>query len=287
MIKLHPYEMLYFNSFAGSNMNEAKNNFEMDYWGVSSRAVLENILQKDSSRQIKIFAENYPAKLNAKILLREQRERLIYTDTAASADYFIANYRWHKGEEYLYQKEVFSVMVGNAKIMTAFKVRSSELLYNKVNGKSLMSFFTDFESAKEWWGNNLVGANSFGAHSGLNTTRVDSIVEYSDGLSIKANNLSNKEGIILKASFWKYDIQPNSKGKFVISVEDKEGKNYFWRAVNETKTNTTLGWEKVECAVELPTLKSENDIIKIYLWNQGKKQILIDDVSINFMEEIN
>ncbi|OFY87589.1 MAG: hypothetical protein A3F72_05630 [Bacteroidetes bacterium RIFCSPLOWO2_12_FULL_35_15] len=286
MIQLHPYEHLYFNSLAGKDMNEIKSRFEMDYWGLSSREVLENILQKDSSKQIKIFAESYPATLNARMMPLEERERLIYTDTAENADYFIADYRWHKAEDYVYQKEFYSVTIGNAKIMTAFKIRSEEELYHTVKGKKLLRFFTDFENEEQGWGRGSVSNPAVGAHSGLFTTKVDSLIEYSDGLSFTVTPaFLNKKNIVLKTSFWKYDDQPQSHAKFVVSIDTPDGKNYFWRALNETAANSKKGWEKVTGAIELPLLKTAQYRISIYLWNLGKKQILIDDIEVTFIEE--
>lgn len=286
MLQLHPYEHLYFNSLAGNDMNKIKQNFEMDYWGLSSREVLETILQKDTSKRITLFADSYPEILNVSILPIEKRKRLIYTDTAENADYYIADYRWHKEEDYTYQKELYSVMVGNAKIMTAFKIRSEEELYQTVKGKQLMSFSTDFEKTQPGWGNHSISKPIVGAHSGLFTTKVDSLLEYSDGLSFTATNtLFNKKNILLKTSFWKYDNQSQSKAKFVISIDSPDGKNYFWRALNETVPNLKGDWEKVTSAIELPLIKTAQDKISIYLWNLGKKQILIDDIEVNFIEE--
>jgi hypothetical protein len=124
MVKLHPYEHLYFNASLENNMQKIKNNFEFDYWGLSSREVLENILIIDTSKQIKIYAENIPGIINAEILPEEQRSRLIYTDSVKEAKYFIADYRWTKEENYAYHRSIYSAKIGNTKINTAFIINS-------------------------------------------------------------------------------------------------------------------------------------------------------------------
>jgi hypothetical protein len=291
MIKIHPYQNLYFNSVAGSDMNETKKNFEFDYWGTSSREVLENILKKDSSKKIKLFVENYPAELNAKILPEEERSRIVYTDTEEVADYFITNYRWPIEGEYLYHKETYSAMIGNAKMATAFKIRPKEELYSKVKGKNIGSFSTDFETAKEGWSNNAIDKPFKGSHSGLCCDKVDSLIEYSDGLKItNVDYLYNKGNIILKTSFWKYETGILSDAKFVVAIDSSNGKPYFWHALNhiQTKQNVPKGvWEEVIGAVELPRIRAKTDRISIYLWNIGKKPILIDDIKIDFIQEEN
>jgi hypothetical protein len=124
MVNLHPYQHLYFNSVARTDMDNLKDKFEMDYWGLSSRKVLEKILELDSRSKIRIYAENYPAELNVEILPKESRKRLVITETPEKADYFIADYRLRKAADYPYKKEFCSVKIGNTNISAAFQVRN-------------------------------------------------------------------------------------------------------------------------------------------------------------------
>ena len=291
MIKIHPYQNLYFNAAAGNDMNEIKKNFEFDYWMGSSREVLENILKKDSSKKITIYAENLPGELNAQILTKEQRKRLAYTDTESNANYYIANYRWTKEGEYLYYNDFYSATIGDAKIMTAFKIQSSDELYRNAKGKLLGSFSSGFDTVKTGWGNNHVVKPINGAHTGLYASKTDSVIEYGDGLTItNIDFLYGKERVLLKTSFWKYETNTQSDAKFIVAVDSSNGKPYFWHALNEIETKQSIPkgiWEKVTGAVELPPIRTKNDIITIYLWNIGKKPILVDDVKIDFIEEKN
>jgi hypothetical protein len=122
MIKLHPYENIYFNSIAGRSMQDIKQQFEMDYWGLSYRKGLEYIVQHDSSTVISIFPANFPGFLNFKILPETQQKRLKLEKKLEQADYFITSYRWHK-EPYDYPNEVYSIEIDGAKIMSVFKLK--------------------------------------------------------------------------------------------------------------------------------------------------------------------
>jgi len=124
MIKNHPYGDLYFNGFAGKDMQDIKNKFELDYWGLSYRKALEYVLAADKRPVIRMLAENSPGQYNASILPANDRKRLKFVNDRNSADYFMSNYRWHK-EEYPIdpRNEVFSVKVGNAKIMVVYKLK--------------------------------------------------------------------------------------------------------------------------------------------------------------------
>ncbi len=120
-VKLHPYQNVYFNRLAGKNMKEIKNNFELDYWGLSYRKALEYVLENNPDEAIKIYVANHPGKENARILKPDGRNRLIYVDNPDEAEYFLSNYRWHK-EEYPYKNEYYSIKIDEAKIMVVYKI---------------------------------------------------------------------------------------------------------------------------------------------------------------------
>lgn len=120
IIDNHPYQHVYYNALTG-NMANAKDNFEMDYWGVLYKQGLEYIVKTDSSTTIKVHVANDPGILNSMILPAEQRNRLIYVDEIKQSDYFLTNYRWHK-HNYVLQNECYSVMTGKAKIFSVFKM---------------------------------------------------------------------------------------------------------------------------------------------------------------------
>jgi len=125
MATLHPYQNVHFNFLAGADMRAVKERFELDYWGLSYREALEYILREDTEDVIKVYVANQPGKENAKILTKDQRDRLRYVDEPGQAKYFLSNYRWHK-EEYPYENEFYSIKVGNAKIMVVYKMKNEQ-----------------------------------------------------------------------------------------------------------------------------------------------------------------
>ncbi len=121
MIRNHPYQYVYFNRLAGASLAQAKNLYEMDYWGVSSKAALEYILKTDPSKKIVVACDEPSASYNTLLLTRDENNRIVFTDNTDLADYFIGKYRNHP-EDYPYSNEVFSVSVDGAKIVTVFKM---------------------------------------------------------------------------------------------------------------------------------------------------------------------
>jgi hypothetical protein len=121
MVRYHPYQNLYFNMLAGRNMKEVKENFEIDYWGLTFREGLEYILENDDREVIKISYGDAPGRRNSRIIKPADRGRIDYVNHPGYADYFIANYKYHR-TEYLYEEEFYSISIGNAKVLVIYKL---------------------------------------------------------------------------------------------------------------------------------------------------------------------
>lgn len=288
LIKLHPYEHLYFNETKMQSMEKQKRDFEFDYWGLSSKEALEKLLQMDTSKQIFIQAENLPGELNAWLLKPEERARLKFTKNLEGATYFLADYRWRQEEDYQYKREVLSTMIGDTKANTIFRVLNSRTVFN-LPGAKLLSFQNDFETNKtEWKGNNIIKPDS--AHSGMQCTEVDKNKTISESLEITdVSSLAGNGRLMVKTTFWVYDVEPGSSSKFAIGFENKDGQPYFWYGIAELKNEYRQRypkWKKIDAAMQLPVLRSKDDKIKLYLMNMSGTRILLDDVEVSFEEEI-
>ncbi|MEL6924707.1 MAG: hypothetical protein AAFO94_11735, partial [Bacteroidota bacterium] len=89
MIRNHPHQNVYFNRLAVAN---AQTQFELDYWGMSNKQVLEQLLAHDTRDTIRIRAANWAVSANKDILTPAQRKRLKYVGYE-EADYYISNHR--------------------------------------------------------------------------------------------------------------------------------------------------------------------------------------------------
>lgn len=122
MVRYHPYQNIYFNALAGTDMAEIKKKFELDYWGLSYRKALEYILENDPSNNVRIKVAEDPGYFNSYILPEESRHRLIYVNDLKSAKYFISTFRWHPSE-YSPAKDFFSIKIGAAKIIVVYRLK--------------------------------------------------------------------------------------------------------------------------------------------------------------------
>lgn len=72
---------------------------------------------------------------------------------------------------------------------------------------------------------------------------------------------------------------------FVISVEDRAGKNLYWESALLTQKNPTANpdWNEVKADFLIfPGHFPADAIVKMYIWNKEKKDFLIDDFEINY-----
>jgi hypothetical protein len=285
LIDLHPYENVYFNFLAGKDMKEVKQNFELDYYGVSSKQALDYILKNDPSVKLNIYAEQYPQQLNAQYLPAEQRNRIKFSEMEY-ADYFITQYRFHR-QPYDFRNEIFSAKVGNATILSVFKLSDSEKRSIGPQGKIWKTFRTDFEEQLPERRFMHIFKPTTGAHSGERVTMTNVIHPFSDGLKFEIpDTLCNKEGLVLKVTLWKYE-DIGSESNVVVDVKNKDSANvYFWNGINSKPlVGTIRKWDQFSATVQLPVIKSPLDEVSVYLWNVGKTPIMMDDIEVQLIEK--
>ncbi len=129
-IRLHPFENVYFNSFAGKDMENIKKKFELDYWGLSYKDGLNYILDHDTTSVIKVYPDNFSGQVNLYIFPKERRKRIFFTESVTDATYFITNFRWHP-EGFTNEKEFYSIKTGNTEILAVYKITPVFLSFYK------------------------------------------------------------------------------------------------------------------------------------------------------------
>jgi hypothetical protein len=105
---------------------EIKENWLMDYWGLSNRQALEYILARDNSEEINVAAgSNMELWRSIKLLDPNDQARIKYVTNFASAEYIITNYRDSKVFDDSNFPDNFVVnhrfMVGNANVATLLR----------------------------------------------------------------------------------------------------------------------------------------------------------------------
>ncbi len=116
----HPHQQVYFSELAGG-IRGASGRFELDYWGLSYKQLLEQLLQVDVRARIKVSVDNEPGRLNVDALPMALRQRIQLVDRREDADYHLTNHRWHYGETH--GGRVTAVTVDGVEIAGAYKAK--------------------------------------------------------------------------------------------------------------------------------------------------------------------
>lgn len=135
MIFNHPYQNLYFNELAGG-LENAKQHFDLDYWGLTFREGLDYIAVNDASSVIPVFFA-HGHKKNLDILGDDNRKRFVACDHPQEARYILSNFRWYRDranyrwDPYIYTMQhpkFYSVSVDGVEVMTVVKTDVSSNL---------------------------------------------------------------------------------------------------------------------------------------------------------------
>ena len=124
-LKNHPYQFVYFNPIFN---NLTKNNFDLDYWGISNRSVLEKVFLINKKENFKVSTISF-TNLNDSLRLIEpeirKKIRIVYD--LNQADYIIDNHmkKWSStpGEEN-FKKDfsiVYNLIIDGNLINTVYK----------------------------------------------------------------------------------------------------------------------------------------------------------------------
>jgi hypothetical protein len=145
---------------------------------------------------------------------------------------------------------------------------------------------TDFEKTTDPW-RRPYNRNASFAHSGQFIGYLDSLHPYSVTLEIKPEGLSPYPAIFyIEGSVWIRDsIKGSSNGAFfVFSVDslDQIGNYYYNFPVNDIPDNPDRVWRECKFSLTLPEFRTPGRLLKIYIWNNGKKPFMIDDFSVAF-----
>ncbi|MEE4255684.1 MAG: hypothetical protein V2I47_01465 [Bacteroidales bacterium] len=107
---------------------------------------------------------------------------------------------------------------------------------------------------------------------------------YSPGIKTEIRNLRDSTRILLRASAYVYVPEHAAYNPFhlVFSVENEEGV-YVYQSVDSNPEDIKTGeWNEIRMAAETKEIKSPGDIMKVYVWYSGKREVIVDDFTVEF-----
>jgi hypothetical protein len=161
----------------------------------------------------------------------------------------------------------------------ALAILSSCSNKNKTNP---LYYSNDMESANCWNDNNtlVVGA----AHSGKTFSKVTPESPYSFTFHKLLKDISSKRVRRVEYSCWVNLSSSTSQANLVLAI-DTVGKSLLWVGT-PTKEFVSVPnkWVKMKGKATIPANINRENEIKIYVWDNGKDAVSVDDFEITFKE---
>jgi hypothetical protein len=136
-----------------------------------------------------------------------------------------------------------------------------------------------FEPSEEWQNMELTKKHP-NAHSGSSVCEVDSSREF--GITFVKKLGAFHKGVPkgMKAGMWVRLDEPSKETSLVMAVE-QDGKVLQWESMSlKPLVKKASTWFEISTLFSLKPQSPESAVLKLYLWNQGKQHLLIDDVVI-------
>lgn len=170
----------------------------------------------------------------------------------------------------LYQNPTLNIAIYELKVPPQAKKLGSNLLHSQ----------NDFEKKYPHWDQVETQIESNSPHRGKAAYRFS---EYSATFNFPLDELkkSPETGLRIQAKVY-LKIPTANKAKLVISLENAEGA-YLWQAQDLNKFLKLYGqWLPVEYTLDVPkTGLKPNSRLKIYVWNEDKTELWMDDFEVN------
>ncbi|MGP8216721.1 MAG: hypothetical protein ACLQQ4_14245 [Bacteroidia bacterium] len=158
-------------------------------------------------------------------------------------------------------------------------------------GPTLYSFesLDDFEDSAKYWSKADKAFLSDTIHfSGKHSYKLDEQHEWAPGFTCSLNDMSWGKNDVIKVSLELYPMDTLNNVDIVSTLESN-GKTIDWRStpVNKFIADTARKqWVKVYHTIKLQDIDIHYPevLLKVYIWNRGKKKFYMDDFSVETMK---
>jgi hypothetical protein len=196
------------------------------------------------------------------------------------ADYFLHAWSnlWHAPETEQIIRDKFPYLTAKDSFFNA-----GILLFSRDGTKlQLPEFSVDTMNTFETvlWNNDAQFRSEDSAFSGRHVMRLRPANEYSSGIDINALSAGINKGSTIEADVMINASQLGSETMMVISVSNKDGA-VFWRSRPLKDFVTTLNqWQHFYFAYTVQENILPDDKLSVYIWNNGKSDLMADDFRI-------
>ena len=269
----HPLQYVYFNLPARLMLAPVTQNFDGDFWGISYRSGLEDILEKDSSSNIHVRVENDPGIFNLEILPIEQRNRFFIHGELHECDYWLAEFRGRMINPDKVNAKIFDkVDNSSGRLLTVYKGLRSETAQEEIfNSKN------DFEdtSISKRVSPAFFASGKFSQE--LNPTNI-----YSDAMYFTTPGLGDEEVEEVQMQVKVNSEVYNPNTVMVLKVMRRDSLVYQSTESLQYRLNAPGKWTDFRWNVTLvPSDIREGDEVSAYVWNLDESRVFVDDLRIS------
>jgi hypothetical protein len=141
------------------------------------------------------------------------------------------------------------------------------------------------KTEKDWYSGRIQPYSN--VNSGKCVNFLDSLNIYSSGFFITADRISNIPArYYIEVSMMVYDSIPgaSNKANLIFSMDSINFRENYWQRIrlNDIPANPYRKWRKCKFSLTLPRILNPKGILKIYVWNTGKKVFMIDNFRLIF-----
>ncbi len=124
-------------------------------------------------------------------------------------------------------------------------------------------------------------------YSGTKSLYIDSKTEFSNGFKLTVGKINNFKNIdSLEISLMHYATQKLKGVKVVWTIDDDKTKNILWNGTSIENKNLNT-WGNLKLGFKLnSSILQPNHMLNIYIWNEGKEEVWIDDFEIKMFGSI-
>jgi hypothetical protein len=124
-------------------------------------------------------------------------------------------------------------------------------------------------------------------HSGKSSYIMDSIAEYSPGIKKKYSEITNKYHAWIRISVWVYPLENTKQHPTgLVATFTHHNQAYKYNGIGTDQLNIEQNkWSQLTFDYLTPmAVRSKSDPLDIYLWNNGKGKVYIDDFKVEVFE---
>jgi hypothetical protein len=151
--------------------------------------------------------------------------------------------------------------------------------------KPVTRYFCDFEQADEFFGVNVAKLDTARFVSGVHSLKLAANDEWGPTIKVKTGDANLRFATTARINVKIFCNDKLTDSPIVFSITDRFGKDYIWDSGKMEYFVKPGQWSMAFLTVEIPHPSSIDDELKVFIWNKDKKEMWIDDFSIEFYKK--